>query len=384
MYLVHQCSNCGSNAGPSSEWRRPPPSSTGLCADRFGIGTHGQSIVMPIDHAIRHRPLAVAGFEPRARSVARRGRRRFRTKPAVLPLHHGAQTYAESRVRPTRRLTHGCHPPSPLSFRTCVRMFEGQNDVGTKPAEKRKDRRLRREDGMPLKRIAAQLGVSLSTVSLWVRDIELDPAHRERNRGRSTRSERPHGATSTAQGERRINNEGRDRARTGDPLHHAGCMLYWAEELRPETRSRSRTRDLTCLGSSANSYGSPWESRPTTSASRLNVYLTTGLGIDEIENYWLSILGLPRTCLRKHAINANFKSGSKRTGCPRAGLHHCMVGVVRGIAAEAAADHAHLRWICMSRRRSGASAGPPAPPAIARLVARCTRSPSRRDPEVGG
>jgi len=35
---------------------------------------------------------------------------------------------------------------------------------------------------MPMKRIAARLGVSLSTVSLWVRDIELDPVHRERNR----------------------------------------------------------------------------------------------------------------------------------------------------------------------------------------------------------
>lgn len=51
-----------------------------------------------------------------------------------------------------------------------------------KPEERRLARRLRRDDGMPMKRIAARLGVSLSTVSLWVRDIELDPVHRERNR----------------------------------------------------------------------------------------------------------------------------------------------------------------------------------------------------------
>jgi hypothetical protein len=31
-------------------------------ADRFGLGTHGQPIVLPIDHAIRDRPLAVAAF----------------------------------------------------------------------------------------------------------------------------------------------------------------------------------------------------------------------------------------------------------------------------------------------------------------------------------
>ena len=55
-------------------------------------------------------------------------------------------------------------------------------DAHPKPEERRLARRLRRDDGMPMKRIAARLGVSLSTVSLWVRDIELDPVHRERNR----------------------------------------------------------------------------------------------------------------------------------------------------------------------------------------------------------
>ena len=41
-------------------------------------------------------------------------------------------------------------------------------------------RKLRRA-GTPVRRIATTLGVSLSTVSVWVRDIELSPKQRARN-----------------------------------------------------------------------------------------------------------------------------------------------------------------------------------------------------------
>ena len=66
MYLVHQCSNCGGNVRPELGVATAATIQHRECADRFGIGTHGQTIVLPIDHAIRHRPLAMASFEPRA------------------------------------------------------------------------------------------------------------------------------------------------------------------------------------------------------------------------------------------------------------------------------------------------------------------------------
>lgn len=60
MYLVHQCSNCGGNVRPELGVATAVTLQHRECADRFGIGTHGQTIVLPIDHAVRHRPLAFA------------------------------------------------------------------------------------------------------------------------------------------------------------------------------------------------------------------------------------------------------------------------------------------------------------------------------------
>jgi transposase-like protein len=191
-------------------------------------------------------------------------------------------------------------------------------DVKPKPAEKREARRLRGEDGIPLKRIAAQLGVSLSTVSLWVRDIELDPIHRERNR----RQEYAKRATTWSDLNRAkrtaYQQQGRTRAREGSYLHQAGCMLYWAEG--------AKTRNSVTLANSdphllrffceflRESMGVP----PEDIHVSLNVYLTNGLTIEEIENYWLLILDLPHTCLRKHAINfkPTSSSGLKRNRLP--------------------------------------------------------------------
>jgi hypothetical protein len=69
MYLVHQCTNCGSNVRPELGVATAVTIQHRECADRFGIGTHGQAIVMPIDHAIRHRPLGATVCRPRAAAL---------------------------------------------------------------------------------------------------------------------------------------------------------------------------------------------------------------------------------------------------------------------------------------------------------------------------
>ena len=66
MYIVHQCSNCGSNVKPELGVATAITVQHRECADRYGVGTNGQPIVLPIDHALRHRPPAVAVSGPRA------------------------------------------------------------------------------------------------------------------------------------------------------------------------------------------------------------------------------------------------------------------------------------------------------------------------------
>src|SRR5688500_2668112 len=91
-----------------------------------------------------------------------------------------------------------------------------------------------RQLGMSVREIEKELGVSRSSVSLWVRDIELTEVQKANlwTRQRFYDSKKL-GATANAVRfrEQRLQYQqvGRAKAREGNPLHHAGCMLYWAE-----------------------------------------------------------------------------------------------------------------------------------------------------------
>jgi hypothetical protein len=62
----------------------------------------------------------------------------------------------------------------------------------------------------------------------------------------------------------------------------------------------------------------------------LHVYLGNGLRIEEIEEYWLKVLALPPSCLRKHMINPlpTSSSGQKRNKLPY-GVANLSVGDTR-------------------------------------------------------
>jgi hypothetical protein len=179
---------------------------------------------------------------------------------------------------------------------------------------------------MPIKRIAASLGVSPSSVHVWTRDIQLSPEHRHRNlygpRGPANRD--AIAARALAWSERNrdkrrsYREQGRTHARQRDPLHFAGCMLFWAEG--------SKNRNAVCLTNSdahlvrffiaflRRSFGVP----SSDFTVRLHVYLGNGLELEEIEDFWLASLELPRAALRKHAINAlpTSSSGRKKNKLP--------------------------------------------------------------------
>ncbi|MGH3132336.1 MAG: hypothetical protein ACRDNY_01085, partial [Gaiellaceae bacterium] len=84
-------------------------------------------------------------------------------------------------------------------------------------------------EGRSVKEIAKMVGASQSSVSVWVRDVIVDEPQRQalvaraRTRRNQSRSEYFRARRQPFQ------EEGRILARRGDPLHVAGCMLYWAE-----------------------------------------------------------------------------------------------------------------------------------------------------------
>jgi transposase-like protein len=137
-----------------------------------------------------------------------------------------------------------------------------------KTAERLEARRLRQEDGLAIKEIARVVGVSLSSVSLWVRDIELDAVKNASMRSRAARRRGEATAARARTLRRNAQERGREQARQGDPLHLAGCMLYWAEGSRERNAVIFTNSDPEWSASSFASCGSVSQFLMRSSGSR--------------------------------------------------------------------------------------------------------------------
>jgi hypothetical protein len=210
----------------------------------------------------------------------------------------------------------------PLAGRTYVR---SRVPKCRKPKERAEARRLRFA-GMPFKRIAAELRVSVSTVHSWTRGIKLTPEQRQRNlRG-------PRGPQNPVQVARRTETwrrkhrdkrrkyqeEGRRRASEMDPLHLAGCMLYWAEGAKQRNQLVIANSDVAMLRFFMLFLRESLAVKSEDCRIRLNVYTNNGLPLEEIERHWLCALELPRSSLRSHSLNhyPTSSSGRKRRKLP--------------------------------------------------------------------
>jgi hypothetical protein len=201
--------------------------------------------------------------------------------------------------------------------------------VGTgaprKPWERAKARELRTA-GVPINRIATAVGVSPSSVLYWTRDIQLTAEQRQWNlRGPSGPHNPQRVARRAAAWRRRCQRkrleyqrEGRTRARERNPLHMAGCMLYWAEGSKGRNQVHFANSDLNMVKFFCDFLRTSLGVRSEHMTLRLNVYTGNGLSLREIEGYWLSALDLPRTALRGHTLNhtPTSSSGNKTNRLP--------------------------------------------------------------------
>jgi transcriptional regulator with XRE-family HTH domain len=183
-----------------------------------------------------------------------------------------------------------------------------------KTAERDRARKLRREEGASVKELAALLGVSKSSVSLWVRDVELTEAQylalRRRMGGRIDGS-RANAVRALAR--RRLEQDsGRVRARRGHLLHAAGCMLYWAEGSRKRNVIEFTNSDPAMVAFFLRFL------RECYSVPTAKITVTCNLFADHVERqrateqFWLDQLGLPDECLRKSTVNVYSKYSKKK------------------------------------------------------------------------
>jgi transcriptional regulator with XRE-family HTH domain len=164
---------------------------------------------------------------------------------------------------------------------------------------------MRREEGRSVKELAALLGVSRSSISLWVRDIELTSEQREALRRRMGARIDGSRANAVIALERRKEAQasGRARARRGELLHVAGCMLFWAEGSRARNTVEFVNSDPAMIKFFVAFLRSCYAVPDSKVAVTCNLFADHEDRQREIEDFWLTLVGLPRARLRKTTVN---------------------------------------------------------------------------------
>lgn len=167
-----------------------------------------------------------------------------------------------------------------------------------------------------MKEIAERVGVSKSSVSLWVRDIELTPeqvaALRERNPAYNGQC--LGAATRVALGRARrgaYQAAGRLRVRAGDEKFARACLLYWGEGAKSRHSLSFSNADVEMVR--------VWMDllRTTLHASEDRIRITCYLYADhvahqaQVEGFWLDVTRLPRSNMCRSIVN-NYSRSSLR------------------------------------------------------------------------
>jgi hypothetical protein len=180
-----------------------------------------------------------------------------------------------------------------------------------KTEERAEARRLRCQ-GRSVRDIEGLLGVARSSVSLWVRDIELTEPQREALR-LSARRTRSAGRSEHFRAKRRAyQEEGRAAARRCDALHAAGCMLYWAEGTKHRNTLGLSNSDPEVVRFFIGFLRAYFPAPDKKVRLQCNLFADHVERQYEIEQFWLDVLDLPTSCLTKSIVNTYSKYSQKK------------------------------------------------------------------------
>ncbi|HEY8774290.1 MAG TPA: hypothetical protein VIM05_06960 [Gaiellaceae bacterium] len=196
-----------------------------------------------------------------------------------------------------------------------------------KTAERDMARKLRRE-GLSMRQIERRLGVARSTVSLWVREIELTDHQREELQARGASARTCARRIYYRARRRMFQDEGRVRARQGEPLHAAGCMLFWAEGSRRRNSLQFTNSDPAMMAFFICFLRHYFALPNDAVRVACNLFADHEEGQREIEDFWLATVDLPRSCLTKTMVN-KYSRYSKRTRMNRLPHGTCRLTVHR-------------------------------------------------------
>lgn len=198
-----------------------------------------------------------------------------------------------------------------------------------------------RLQGLSLKEIADQLGVSKSSVSLWVRDLGV--VIEQRRNGWWNSTDNPHPTRQRKLAEIEEMNE-RGHARLGSLNEQAylaaGAALYAGEGGKSDGRVTFPNSDpamITFFLSWLRHFFDVDESR-----LRVRLYLHDGLDVDGAVEYWSMLTGIPPSQFTKpyRAVpDPSIRRSKHPMGCPRVDYgcsrtHRAIMGLVRALLSS--------------------------------------------------
>ena len=172
-----------------------------------------------------------------------------------------------------------------------------------------------RAQGWSIKEIERHLGVARSSVSVWVRHVELTASARARLESRTglgpiVAAERK--AARAREIRRSYQEEGRRLVRERSPDYLAGCMLYWAEGSKSRNQVSVANADPGLLSTFVRFLRSEFDVPPDRITMRCNLFADHVARQQQIERFWLELLGLPPSSLRKSHVNVYSKYSQKK------------------------------------------------------------------------
>jgi hypothetical protein len=202
--------------------------------------------------------------------------------------------------------------------------------------EEQEKARLLRAEGRKLADIAETLGVSKSSVSVWVRDVEFEPRPRRASAHRRPHAQHVAKLAEIAECDRL--GVARIGALSDDAFHAAGAALYAGEGAKRQLLfANTDPRMVRFFCAWLRRYFTIEEPR-----LRMRVYLHENLDIDTAEALWSDITKIPRSQFRApyRAKSDNTRRKTKHeNGCADvsyscARTHREVMGVVRALLAS--------------------------------------------------
>jgi hypothetical protein len=211
---------------------------------------------------------------------------------------------------------------------------------GGKVVAQHRARELRAE-AWTLQEIAAELAVSKSSVSLWVRDVEFSP--RPRNRGIPTHRPHPARVAKLAELERcRVEGAERIGTLTDRELLVLGLALYAGEGSKTDGDLRFANSDPRLIATFVTWLRRFFDIDET--RLRMRLYLHDDLDLDAAVSFWSDLTGIPPAQFTK-PYRAPAHSTRRRNrhiyGCPAvsyksAPLHRRVMGMIAAILSTSA------------------------------------------------